>query len=100
MSERYGNRSTPGLNLFWRFRQNKHHFAPVQAISPKPANTRAEFAKSAGVGEKKYDEGKLILEAAGRFHLAHAGALCGARDVAGARATVSALADCLAEGQA
>ena len=38
----------------------------LSAISPtvsKPAHTRAEAAKSAGVGEKKYDEGKVILDA-------------------------------------
>jgi hypothetical protein len=37
----------------------------VLAISPEqtPVNTRKEAAKAAGVGEKKYDEGKTILAA-------------------------------------
>jgi len=33
------------------------------ATSDKPARTRTTMAKEAGVGEKKYDEGKVILDA-------------------------------------
>jgi len=36
----------------------------VSAILPKPLDTRREAAKAAGVGERTYDAGKLILDAA------------------------------------
>jgi hypothetical protein len=35
----------------------------VSANLPKPIDTRKESAKTAGVGERTYDDGKLILEA-------------------------------------
>lgn len=35
----------------------------VSAILPRPLSTRREAAKEAGVGERTYDAGKLILEA-------------------------------------
>ena len=41
-----------------------------------------------------------VREAAGRFHLAHAIALCASGDIAGARAAIAALSTVWPEGQA
>lgn len=44
--------------------------AKVSANLPTPFHTRAESAKAAGVGERTYDAGKLILEAAEKGEIA------------------------------